>query len=76
MAKQGLCVSPDQHFTMTAKWHVVGKVAMDVLPSDVLLHIFDWYMVQASQVESWHTLVHVCRQWQSLVFGLPCCLNL
>jgi len=33
-------------------------------------------MAQASRVESWHTLVHVCRRWQRLVFGSQRHLNL
>ena len=49
---------------------------MDVLPDDVLLHVFDCYLTQSSRVESWHTLVHVCRRWRGVVFGSPRHLNL
>src|SRR5260221_5208216 len=31
---------------------------------------------EASAVESWQLLVHVCRRWRSLVFGSPRRLNL
>ena len=63
----------------TSQWPLtrdVGEVTMDVLSDDALLHVFDWYMVQPSRVESWHTLVHVCRRWRSLVLGSPRRLNL
>ena len=49
-----------------------------MLPDDVLLEIFDFYMVGASEDEelidwrdAWQTLVHVCRRWRSVVFGSP-----
>ena len=49
---------------------------MDVLPDDVLLLVFECYMAHASRVESWHTLVHVCRRWRSVVLESPRRLNL
>jgi F-box-like len=76
LANQGLCISPDQYLTMTADWREIGKMTMDVLPDDVLIHVFNCYMAQASRVESWHTLVHVCRRWREVVFGSPRHLNL
>jgi hypothetical protein len=33
-------------------------------------------VAQASEVEAWHTLVHVCRRWRNLVFASPRRLNL
>jgi hypothetical protein len=54
----------------------IGSMTMDVFPDDVLLHVFDCYLAHPSRVESWHTLVHVCRLWRSLVFGSPRRLNL
>ncbi len=56
-------------------------IRIDVLPDDVLLEIFDFYMdVNPSyskiEIESWQLLVHVCRRWRSLVFGSPRRLNL
>jgi hypothetical protein len=33
-------------------------------------------VAQASEVEAWHTLVHVCRRWRTLVFASPRRLNL
>ena len=58
-------------------------IRVDALPDDVLLEIFDFYVVKKLQdypmktdVEKWHSLVHVCRRWRSLVFGSLHRLNL
>ena len=60
-------------------------ISIDVLPDDVLLSIFDFYVVnqdsfgrkqQKRAVEAWQALVHVCRRWRSVVFGSPRRLNL
>ena len=57
-------------------------IRIDILPDDVLLEIFDFYVKEPllhdkkSQVEAWYSLVHVCRRWRSLVFGSPHRLNL
>ena len=70
---------------MTADWHdvVVGQVIrIDVVPNEVLLEIFDFYMKEypvlsaKRRVEAWQSLVHVCRRWGSLVFGSSRRLNL
>ena len=46
-----------------------------MLPDDVLLDIFDFYVIGKSdskkEIEKWQTLVHVCRQWRTVVFGSP-----
>ena len=50
-----------------------------MLPDVVLLEIFDFYMDEepdGKEIEAWHTLVHVCRSWRSVVFGSPRRLNL
>ena len=51
-----------------------------MLPDDVLLDIFDFYMIGPSnmkkEIEAWQTLVHVCRQWRIVVFGSLHRLNL
>ena len=73
MTKEGLCISPYQYLTITADRREVEK---EKIPGDVLLHIFDCYVAQASRIESWHILVHVCRRWRGLVFGSRCGLNL
>jgi hypothetical protein len=54
---------------------------IDVLPDDVLLEIFDFYVNGQSYggksgVEAWQSLIHVCRRWRSLVFRSPRRLNL
>jgi hypothetical protein len=61
---------------MIADWCDVGKVTISVLPDDVLLGVFDWYVDEGTEVEAWHTLVHVCRRWRTLVFASPRRLNL
>jgi hypothetical protein len=47
-----------------------------MLTDDALLYVFDFYLAQAFEVETWHTLVHVCRRWRNLVFASPGRLNL
>jgi hypothetical protein len=55
---------------------------IDVLPDDVLLGIFDFYVRTSPSyrgkpgIEAWQTLVHVCRWWRGLVFESPRRLNL
>ena len=48
---------------------------IDVLPDDVLLDIFDFYIImnlndtygEKTSVEAWQSLFHVCQRWRSLV---------
>ena len=55
-----------------------------MLPGDVLLEIFHFYVNQArfdfgdrkKAIEAWQRLVHVCRRWRSVVFGSPRRLDL
>src|SRR5260221_4594566 len=68
--------------TPADRWDV-GRVTIDVLPDVALLEIFDCYMNQVREedgddveAQAWHTLVHVCRKWRSVVFGSPLRLNL
>jgi hypothetical protein len=54
---------------------------IDVLPDDILLEIFDFYVDMSPSdgkrgIEAWQSLVHVCRGWRNLVFGSPRRLNL
>jgi hypothetical protein len=68
-------------------------LTIEDLPDDVLLEIFDLFVVKHqdlnfrrrlnrssrktdSEIESWQSLVHVCRRWRCLVFGSPRRLNL
>ena len=52
------------------------QLAIDTLTDDALVYVFDFYVAQTSEVEAWHTLVHVCRRWRNLVFAFPRRLNL
>ena len=48
-----------------------------MLPDVALLEIFDHHSsLCEEEIEAWHTLVHVCREWRNLVFGSPRRLNL
>jgi len=50
--------------------------AIAILPDDVLLEIFSFYLAVVPRTETWHTLVHVCRRWRSIVFASPRRLDL
>jgi hypothetical protein len=64
------------------------QVTIGTLPDNALLEIFSFYVEEAyqdsedpewpdiKQVETWNTLVHVCRRWRYVVFASPCRLNL
>ena len=52
-----------------------------MLPDVALLKIFSFYVDELREPITvrnyrWHTLVHVCRNWRSVVFGSPRRLNL
>jgi hypothetical protein len=47
-----------------------------MLPEDVLLDIFAFYVDEAQRIQAWQSLVHVCGRWRSVVFGSPNRLNL
>jgi hypothetical protein len=71
-------------FTPLTQCDVVQVALIDKLPDDVLLSIFDFYVEKDSgtyqpkekRIKGWQTLVHVCRQWRSIVFGFSHRLNL
>ena len=48
----------------------------ETLSDDVLLEIFDFYVIQANRTEEWFTLAHVCQRWRTLVLASPNRLNL
>jgi hypothetical protein len=56
-------------------WWDVARVAIDILPDVALLEIFDIY-TSGEWPDEWHTLVHVCRKWRSIVYGSPRRLDL
>jgi hypothetical protein len=56
------------------------QVTFGALPDDVLLEIFDFYLAfmslesdlfESFPEDAWHTLVHVCARWRSIVFASP-----
>ena len=57
-------------------------MSFDMLPDDVLLEIFDFYVDEVkygyykTKIEVWQTLVHVCHRWRRVDFGSPRRLNL
>jgi F-box associated protein len=71
--------------SMTGYWlrcDVGQVIQIGVLPDDVLLEIFDFYLEKRwrrgkkKDVEKWKSLVHVCRRWRSIVFRSPYRLDL
>jgi hypothetical protein len=57
----------------------VGQVAIDKLPDDIFLYIFNVYVNDPYfffKTDMWVKLVHVCQRWRNLVFGSPQHLNL
>ena len=69
----------------------VGRVTINMLPDVALLEIFDCYVNEARDkeeqeeyyddersftIQAWHTLVHVCRKWRTIVLGSPRRLDL
>ncbi|KAI0291117.1 hypothetical protein BC826DRAFT_508701 [Russula brevipes] len=51
-------------------------VTVHHLPDIALLEIFWFYSNNDSHIDDWHTLVHVCQRWRSLVFASPRRLDL
>jgi hypothetical protein len=54
-------------------------MTIDMLPDIALLEIFDFYLVESWDkpwITAWHTLVHVCQKWRTVVFVSPRRLNL
>ena len=55
---------------------------IDLLPDDILLEIFDFYVYVSpdydvkAEIEGWQQLAHVCPRWRSIVFGSPRRLDL
>jgi hypothetical protein len=61
---------------------VYPRVTFGALPDDVLLEMFDFYLALMNfestgnrskpfSEDAWHTLVHVCKRWRSIVFASP-----
>ena len=74
-----MCVFFAQNPATTTDWCNVDRAAIDILPNDVLLEIFDFLVAKSNRFEAenwWLTLVHVCRKWRIVIFGSPHSLNL
>jgi hypothetical protein len=58
--------------------NIQRSVTIYSVPEDVLLDIFDFYLHHAPDPtwDAWHTLVHICQRWRSVVFDSPRRLNL
>ena len=65
-------VLPDDTLLEIFDFHVVGYQDLDIY--DVVLG--DSYSPVKSEIESWQSLVHVCRRWRNIVFGSPRRLDL
>ena len=60
---------------------MVGQITIDVLPDDVLLDIFDFFLDLSQnffvdRTNMWQRLVHVCRRWRGIIFQSPRRLDL
>ena len=69
------------HPATVADWCDVDRwVTIDMLPDVALLSIFDCYVEKKKKeplkIQEWDTLVHVCRQWRTIVLGSPRRLDL
>ncbi|KAI9438855.1 hypothetical protein F5148DRAFT_1380071 [Russula earlei] len=57
--------------------HRQDPVTINTLPDDVLIEIFQFFLNHwGTGTHGWHTLVHVCQNWRSIVFASPRRLNL
>jgi hypothetical protein len=57
------------------------QATIDDLPGDALLETFHFYLDDKDpndiySADQWHTLVHVCQRWRSVVFASPRRLDL
>jgi hypothetical protein len=86
---QGMFVVPFRNACWLTRCGIGLVIRIDVLPDEVLLIIFDFYVDPITfdscvdpdlhskpEIEKWISLVHVCRRWRSLVFQSPRRLNL
>jgi len=61
---------------MALDWCDVDLVMIDILPEDILLEIFCFYVDKNKEIEVWYTLAHVCQRWRYIVSAFPRRLNL
>ena len=55
---------------------ITSDVKINMLPDDVLLKIFVFYVDEMRRTGGWHPLVHVCQKWRNIALGSPYHLNL
>jgi len=68
----------------TVPGRLYPRVTVDVLPDDILLETFGFYLGKDDadtiryihNYDRWQTLVHVCRRWRCIVFASPRRLDL
>jgi hypothetical protein len=46
-------------------------VTIDILPDDVLLEIFSFYVAMKLNAGAWRALIQVCQRWRGIVFVSP-----
>jgi hypothetical protein len=72
-------------FASTNALYQQGSVTIKILPNNILLEIFSFYMEEISEpwearvfewIHAWITLVHVSQRWWDLAFMSSCRLNL
>lgn len=63
---------------MTFERRDSSSLTIDMLPDDVLLKIFAFYVDETQWMDGcqWRLLVHVCRKWRNTVLGSPYHLDL
>jgi hypothetical protein len=78
-----LVQTPSQSSSAPVTHKAVRTIAIDTLPDDVLLQIFDFCRVGHIPLRSpfppileWRRLVQVCRRWRQLIFSSPRRLDL
>ena len=52
------------------------QVTIGILPDDILLELFGFYLDESAEHEQWFTLAHVCQRWRHVVSASPRRLNL
>jgi hypothetical protein len=69
-------MSIPQDSAIASDWRDRDPVTLDILPDEVLLKIFAFFVDETRWKDGWHLLVHVCRKWRNIVLGSPHQLNL
>ncbi len=51
-------------------------MAIDILPDELLLEIFAYYVQESQERDAWHMLAFVCQRWRGIALGSPHRLNI